>query len=227
MRRLPQTSGYSHPRVTVIRIDVHPAGETWPTRHVCFPRQSTYAQRTLPVSGPRMWQPFVRRRQIWTDPTAPEKKGSRYNPQHAGWPIHGSVPSFSPEPAIEAGGVSQAPDDDQLLRLLGPYHRHAIHTFNTCSWGPTKQSLIDTGGGYNLGGAGSQHTHSPTFPTSCLPFPLVASPGLHFNQVPAINQSLSFKEPMAATWSFDHSATYRSLHLWLAIANDLPLAMGS
>jgi hypothetical protein len=28
MRRLPQTSGYSHPRVTVIRIDVHPAGET-------------------------------------------------------------------------------------------------------------------------------------------------------------------------------------------------------
>jgi hypothetical protein len=31
---------------------------------------------------------------------------------------------------------------------------------------------------------------------------------------------------MAATWSFDHSAIYRSLHLRLAIANDLSLAEG-
>jgi hypothetical protein len=31
---------------------------------------------------------------------------------------------------------------------------------------------------------------------------------------------------MAATWSFDHSAIYRSLHLRLAIANDLSLAIG-
>jgi hypothetical protein len=27
------TSGYSYPRVEAIRIDVHPAGETRPTRH--------------------------------------------------------------------------------------------------------------------------------------------------------------------------------------------------
>jgi hypothetical protein len=32
---------------------------------------------------------------------------------------------------------------------------------------------------------------------------------------------------MAATWSFDHSAIYRSLHLWLTIANDLSVAIGS
>jgi hypothetical protein len=32
---------------------------------------------------------------------------------------------------------------------------------------------------------------------------------------------------MAATWSFNHLAIYRSLHLRLAIANDLSLAMGS
>jgi hypothetical protein len=31
---------------------------------------------------------------------------------------------------------------------------------------------------------------------------------------------------MAATWSFDHSAIYRSLHLHLAIANDLSLVVG-
>jgi hypothetical protein len=32
---------------------------------------------------------------------------------------------------------------------------------------------------------------------------------------------------MAATWSFDHSAIYRNLHLRLAIANDLSLDIGS
>jgi hypothetical protein len=78
---------------------------------------------------------------------------------------------------------SQAPVDNQLLGLPGPYHRHAIGTFNTCSRGPTERSLIDTSEGYNLGGAGLPHTHSPTFPTSCPHFPLVAPPSLHFNQI--------------------------------------------
>jgi hypothetical protein len=31
---------------------------------------------------------------------------------------------------------------------------------------------------------------------------------------------------MAATWSLDHSAIYRSLYLHLAIANDLSLVIG-
>jgi hypothetical protein len=31
---------------------------------------------------------------------------------------------------------------------------------------------------------------------------------------------------MTATWSSEHSAIYRSLHLCLAIANDLSLAIG-
>jgi hypothetical protein len=34
------------------------------------------------------------------------------------------------------------------------------------------------------------HTHSLTFPTSCLPFPLVASPDLHFNQTLAKDQGV-------------------------------------
>jgi hypothetical protein len=38
---------------------------------------------------------------------------------------------------------------------------------------------------------------------------------------------LSFKEPMAVTWSFDHhSVIYRSLHLRLAMTNDLSLVVG-
>jgi hypothetical protein len=123
---------------------------------------------------------------------------------------------------------SQAPVDHQLLGLPDPYHRHAIGTFNTYSRGPTERSLIDTGGGYNLGGAGLPHTHSLTFPTNYPHFPLVASSGLHFNQVLANRpKCLVFKEPMAAIWSFNHSAIYRGLHLRLAIANDLSLVVRS
>jgi hypothetical protein len=72
--------------------------------------------------------------------------------------------------------------DDKLLGLLHPYHRHVIGTFNTYSWRPTYRSLTDLGGGYNLGGAGLPRTHSPTFPTSCVHFPIRAPPGLQFNQ---------------------------------------------
>jgi hypothetical protein len=157
-----------------------------------------------------------------------EKKGSRHNLQHAGRPIHRSVPSFSPTTANGAVGKSQASVDNRLLGLPVPYHRHAIGTFNTCSRGPTHRSLNDTGGGYNLRGAILPHTHTPTFLTSCLRFPLRAPPGLHFNQVPVMKPKvLSFKEPMIAMWSFDHSAINHSLHLHLAINNDLSLVMGS
>jgi hypothetical protein len=93
---------------------------------------------------------------------------------------------------MKRGGVSQAPNDDQLLGLPGTYHRHAIGTFNTCSWGPTERSLTDLGEGYNLGGAGLSRTHSPTFPTSYLPFPLVALPDLQLNQAPAIKPKFEF-----------------------------------
>jgi hypothetical protein len=108
---------------------------------------------------------------------------SRHNPQHAGWLIHGSVPSFSPELANEVGGISQAPHGDQLVGLPSSYHRHAIGMFNNCSRGPTERSLTDPGRGYNLGGAGLTHTHSSTFPTSYPHFPLKAPPGLYFNHV--------------------------------------------
>jgi hypothetical protein len=80
--------------------------------------------------------------------------------------------------------------DNRLLGLPGLYHRHAIGTFNTCSRGPIERSLIDTGGGYNLGGAGLPHTHSPTFPSSCPHFSLMAPPGLHFNHIFAKDQSV-------------------------------------
>jgi hypothetical protein len=127
--------------------------------------QSAYGLRPYISHVVHIYQPFVRRRQIWMDPIAPEKNGSRYNPQHTGWSIRGSVPSFSLEPTNETMGVSQAHVDDQLLGLPGPYRRYAIGTFNTCSRGPTHRSLTDIDGGYNLGGTGLPHTtHRPSQP---------------------------------------------------------------
>jgi hypothetical protein len=88
-----------------------------------------------------------------------------------GWLIYGSIPSFSPKPAIEAAGVKPPSVDGRLLGLLGLYHQHAIGTFNTNSWGPTHRSLTDTGRGYNLRGVGlPYHTPRPSHPT-VLPFP--------------------------------------------------------
>jgi hypothetical protein len=91
-----------------------------------------------------------------------------------------------------SSGERQISINSRLLGLSGPYHQHAFGTFNTCSWGTIERSLIDTGGGYNLEGASLPHTHSLTFPTSCLSFPLVALPGLQFNQVPAFKPSIEF-----------------------------------
>jgi hypothetical protein len=157
-------------------------GKTRPTRHVRFLCQFTYARRMLPVGGPRTGQPFIQSSTDLNRSTTPEKNGSRHIPQHADRPIRRSVPNFSPTTANGALGKSQASVDIRLLVLSGPYHRHENSTFNTCSRGPTKRSLIDTDGCYNLGGASLLYTHSPTFPISCLHFPLLAPPGLHFDQ---------------------------------------------
>jgi hypothetical protein len=148
---------------------------------VRFSHQSTYAS-----CGQSPYVATFRESSTELDKvTAPEKKGSRHNPQHADWPIRGSVPSFSPKPANEAVEKAKISINSRLLGLPGLYHWHAISTFNTCSrgGGATYWFLTNTGRGYNLGGVGFPHIHSPTFPMSCLPFPLVASSGLHFNQV--------------------------------------------
>jgi hypothetical protein len=150
-----------------------------PDQHAnVFHAQSAYGLRPYVSHVVHIQQSFVRRQQIWMDPTAPEKKGSQHNPQHASWLIHGSVPSFSPTPTNEAGGISQAPIGDQLLGLPGSYHRHAIDTFSTCSRGPTHQSLIYTGGGYKLGGAGLPHTTFRPSQPAVFTFHLRAPPGL-------------------------------------------------
>jgi hypothetical protein len=131
--------------------------------------------------------------QIWTDPTALEKKGSWHNPLHAGWPIRGSVPSFSPKPTNKVVDLSQVSVDDKLLGLLGPYHQHAIGTFNTCSRGSTHRSLTDTSGGYNFGSPGFPHTTPWPSRQTVSTFHLRVPPGLQFIQILSTKLEFEFK----------------------------------
>jgi hypothetical protein len=112
---------YSYPRVTTIQIDVHPAGETRPTRH------------TLLTLGPRMalnhtylmWSTYSNlsraAKKFGRIPLLLRNRDPRLHLQHAGGLICGSPPNFSPLTASEAVGLSQASIDDMLLGLLGPY----------------------------------------------------------------------------------------------------------
>jgi hypothetical protein len=79
--------------------------------------------------------------------------------------IRGTHFSFSPNIAIEAVHLRQAPVDGRLLGLPGPYHRHTIRTFNTCSRVPTPRSLTDTAGGYHIENLRIATTLSPPFPS--------------------------------------------------------------
>jgi hypothetical protein len=120
-------------------------GKIRPTRHIRLSHKSTYARRTLPANSPHTWQPFARRRQIWTDPTAHEKKGSRHNPHHAQLTDPRVRTQLLSRASQWSRGHKASSHDDKLLGLSDTYHWHAIGTFNTCSRGPTRRSLTDTG----------------------------------------------------------------------------------
>jgi hypothetical protein len=137
-------------------------GKTWPTWHVRFPRQSMYARCTLPVGGPRTWQPFTSRWQGWMDALLPRKSAPDSTSQ-PGWVVCRTRLSFFPNTTIEAVCLSQAPVSGRLLGLPGPYHRHVIGTFNTCSRVPTPRSLTDAGGGYHIENLRISTALSPPF----------------------------------------------------------------
>jgi hypothetical protein len=140
-------------------------GKTRPTRHVRFPRQSTYAQRMLPVGCLHTWQPFTSHRQSWAGPRllrkrAPDTILSAPTNQSAGpYPA-----SLSSQP-MKQWGQSQASISGRLQGLLGPYHQHAISTFNTCSRVLTPQSLTDTGRSYHIENLRIATSVSPPFPS--------------------------------------------------------------
>jgi hypothetical protein len=113
-----------------------------------------------------MWQSFTLTQQSWTDSLLLRKSTPDSTSQHS-WVVRGTRLSFSPKIAIEAMCLSQTSIDNRLLDLPGPYHQHAIGTFNTCSRVPTPQSLTDTGGGYHIENLRIATTLSPPFFFEC------------------------------------------------------------
>jgi hypothetical protein len=167
------------------------------------------------------------RQQIWTDLLHSRRRAPDIIHSTTAIRSMGPYPtSLSQQP--KSSGEKSSSCWQLTTRLTGPISPACDRYVQYLLTGPTERSLINTSEGYNLESASLPHTHSLTFPTSCPHFPLMGPPGLHFNQVVANRpKCLVFKEPMAATWSFDHSAIYCSLHLRLAIANNLSLVVGS
>jgi hypothetical protein len=93
----------------------------------------------------------------------PIKNAPDSTPQPS-WVTYGIHLSLSSNIVIEVVGLTQAPVNDRLLGLLGPYHRHTISTFSTCSRVPTSQSLTDIGGGYHIENLRIATKLSPPFP---------------------------------------------------------------
>jgi hypothetical protein len=181
---LPQTSGYSYPRVAAIWIDVHPAGEnptntprTLPTPVHARPAYTSYGQS--PYVTIFHWLPRSRNRHLHPEEVLTTKDKLT---QPSSWLASFFLPCDSPGVG-ERGFDPMVTQLHQLTRLILPTCDRYVQYLLT---GPTHRSLTDTGRGYNLGGAILPHTHSPTFPTSCLHFPLMAPPSFHFNQVPVI-----------------------------------------
>jgi hypothetical protein len=98
------------------------------------------------------------------------------------WLIRGSVPSFSPEPANEEVGAKLSIYQRPATRLIGPISP-------VCDWyiqyllaGANQTVLNRHRWGLQPWRCRLSTYHSPTFPTSCLPFSLVAPPGLHLTK---------------------------------------------
>jgi hypothetical protein len=156
-------------------------GKTWPTHHM------------LSTLGPRMaldhpyltWFTYSNlscsHQQSWAGPLL-LRKGA-FDTIHNTLAVRsvGMYPISLPSQPMKQWGQRQPSIDGLLLGLSGPYLRYAISTFNTYSWGSTHRSLIDTGGGYSLEGAGFSHTTLRPFQPTVSPFHLSVPPGLQFN----------------------------------------------
>jgi hypothetical protein len=174
-------------------------GKSRPTRHVCFPRQSTYAQHTLPAGGPHTWQNFVSHQQGWMDALLPRQSAPDSTSQ-PGWVVRRTRLNFSPNTTIEAVRLSQSPVGGRLLGLSGPYHRPAIGTFNTCSRVPTLRSLTDTGGGYHIENLRIATSLSPPFPSEGSTDPPIAPPGLRLSKQHLLIELEGKTNPKSREW---------------------------
>jgi hypothetical protein len=120
--------------------------------------------------------------------TAPEKKGSRHNPQHDGHLIHRSVPNFSPTTAKEQWGKVNS-CGQLTTRLIGPISPTCDRYVQYLLAGANRTVLNRHRRGLQPWRCRLATYPLPDLPTSCPHFPLMAPPGLHFNHIFGKDQS--------------------------------------
>jgi hypothetical protein len=146
-------------------------GKTWPTRHVHFPRQSTYARRMLHAGGPRMWQPFMSHQQSWAGPLLPRNGAPDTIQAMLADRSVSSYLVFSLEPTNEAVGAKPSIYRRQAIRLTGPISP-ACDRYVPCLLVGANPSVLNRHKwGLQPWRCRLSTYHSLTFPTSCLPFP--------------------------------------------------------
>jgi hypothetical protein len=160
----PQTSGYSYPRVTVIWIDVHPAGEnlTNTPRTISTP---VHVRLTYASCGQSLYMATFHTNPTELDRfTAPEKKWSRLRlPARLSGPW--DPPQFLSQHNHWSSALKPNICRQQATRFTGPISPACDRTFNTCSRVPNPRSLTDTDGGYHIENLKIATTLSPPFPS--------------------------------------------------------------
>jgi hypothetical protein len=94
------------------------------------------------------------------NPTAPEKKSSRHNPQHAGWLIRRSPTQFLSQNNHWSSNDSQTSVDNKLHQFTGPITPACDRYVQYLLARDNLLCLIDIGGCYNHGGVNLSH-HTP------------------------------------------------------------------
>jgi hypothetical protein len=131
----------------MIRNDVHPAGETRPTRHT----HPTFSPRMVPDHTYITWSTYSNLsrspHEVKTGPYTQKKILVTKNrlAQPSSW----FTSFFLSHDSLGVGEKGFSQVVTQQHWLTRPIYQHAIGTFNTCSRGPTNRSLTDIGGGYN------------------------------------------------------------------------------
>jgi hypothetical protein len=103
------------------------------------------------------------------------------------------------------------------MKLLSLRHliksRMHQYTTQTCSSGLDDRSLTDTGGGYHLEALNFRSDHLSSFPSSILPFPLIAPPHYANHLIILLNHIGPPSIERALSWvGSNHMSSTNSLH---------------